>query len=73
MKKESQKERVLKYLVSHKKGISAIDGFTKFARPITQMHTIICKLREDGHKIETVMMKNKNTGTYYSMWKLSDE
>lgn len=68
--KFTQKQKVLKYLESHKRGITAIDGFTKFNPPITQIHTIISKLREDGYDIQCNMSKNKNTGSRFARWTL---
>ena len=69
MKQLTQKQRVLRYLSSHKY-ITALDGFTKFNPPITQIHTVIHNLREEGHDIECVMTKNKNTKTTYAKWTL---
>ena len=69
MKNKTQKERVIDYL-KKKKYITALDGFNKFNPPITQIHTVIHNLRNDGYEIECKMTKNKNTGTYFAKWTL---
>ena len=69
MKNKTQKERVLAYMKKHKY-ITAIDGFTKFNPPITQIHTIINHLREDGINIDCVIKTNKNTKTRFGKWTL---
>lgn len=68
--KMNQEERTLKYLQTHK-FVTAYDGFNKLG--ITQMHTVIHRLRENGHKIKKQMVKNKNTGTYFARWSLDGE
>lgn len=68
MKKLTQKERTLNYLKNHKY-VTAFDGFNKLN--ITQMHTVIHQLREDGYDIDTKEVKNKNTGTYFARWSLN--
>lgn len=67
--KLTQKERTLKYLQTHAY-VTAYDGFEKLG--ITQMHTVIHNLREDGYDIRKTMIKNKNTGTYYARWSLKN-
>ena len=69
MKYKTQKQRVLEYLKRHTY-ITAIDGFTKFNPPITQIHTVIHELRVDGHDVECVMKQNKNTKTRFGKWTL---
>ena len=70
MKKLSQKERVLNYMKSHKRGITAFDGFNKLG--ITQVHTVIHELRKDGFEIKTNMTKNAKTGTRFSRWTIEE-
>lgn len=70
--KKTQKERVVEYLQSHKRGVTALDGFTKFNPPITQMHTIVHHLRADGFKINCKNVTNKNTGARFARWTIDN-
>ena len=69
MKKKTQTERVLAFLKKHKY-ITALDGFTKMSPPITQIHTVVHRLRVQGHVIDSEIFENKKTGTKFSRWKL---
>lgn len=71
MKKKTQSERVLDYLRTHKY-VTAIDGFTKFQPCITQIHTVVYRLRSDGYDIKSNIVKNKKTGERYSRWSLGE-
>lgn len=66
----TQKERVLKHFRT-RKYLTALDGYTKFKPAITQIHTIIHHLRNDGYDIETTFVTNKKTGERYARWSLN--
>ena len=58
----TQKEQVLKYMQSHKRGISTWTAFERFG--ITRLSGRIYELKQDGHLIDavTIRKKDKETG-----------
>ena len=55
---ESQNARILKYLQTHKRGLTSMDAFTKFG--ITRLSGRIYELRQKGYDIETYRETGKN-------------
>lgn len=53
--KKSQTSEILKYLKTHKKGITSMQAFELFGA--TRLSAIIFNLRRDGHKIEAIAEK----------------
>lgn len=51
-KKQSQSSEILKYLKTHKKGISSMQAFELFGA--TRLSSIIFSLRHRGYDIESV-------------------
>lgn len=67
---DTQNQKILKYLQTHKRGITTLDAFTKLG--ITRLSGRIHELRRAGYDIETVdtMAKNRDGkvvrfGTYF--------
>lgn len=58
MKKKTQKSEVLKYMMTHKKGITSWIAFERFG--ITRLADIIYKLRQEGHDIDSESITTKN-------------
>ena len=56
--KKSQKSEVLKYMKSHKKGITSLQAIQLFGA--TRLSDIIFKLRKDGYEIRTEEVTTKN-------------
>ena len=57
-KTKSQKSEVLRYLMTHKRGITSFKAFELFG--VTRLADIIFNLRKDGYEIETIQMTTKN-------------
>ena len=53
--KKSQTSEVLRYLKTHKRGISSMQAFELFGA--TRLSAIIFRLRADGHDIGTIPEK----------------
>lgn len=58
MKKQTVQDDILRYLQSHKKGITNRDGFDKFGT--TRLGGHIYFLRKKGYKIVTEEVSDKN-------------
>ena len=61
MKKQSNASQcavVLRYLQTHKRGLTSFDAFTKWN--ITRLSARIYDLRDKGHNIETYWEESKN-------------
>ena len=56
----SQRKDVLKYLKTHKRGLTQMDAYTKFPAPITRLSAVIYDLRKQGYDIESVDEMSKN-------------
>ena len=56
----NQRQDVLKYLKTHKKGITQMDAYTKFPAPITRLSAVIYDLRKMGYDIESISEVSKN-------------
>ena len=56
----SQRQDVLKYLKTHKRGITQMDAYTKFPAPITRLAAVIFDLRKLGYDIESIDEVGKN-------------
>ena len=52
VKADTQKKKILRWLQTHKSGLTTFDGFTKFG--CTKLTTRISELRADGHPITDV-------------------
>ena len=52
-----QKKEVLRYLQTHKRGITSGEAWSKFG--ITRLADVIWKLRRDGYKVNSEMVKVK--------------
>lgn len=57
-KQKSQRTEVLKYLKTHKRGITSLQAIELFGA--TRLSDIIFKLRKDGYEIETESITKKN-------------
>lgn len=64
-KKPSQRQVVLKYLQTHKRGITSMQAFDLFK--YTRLSGIIHDLRKQGHDIETEKRYTKD-GTMYGRY-----
>lgn len=61
----SQGKRILKWLQTHKSGLTTFDGFTKFG--CTKLTTRISELRAEGHPITDVWEEDEE-GTRYKRY-----
>ena len=57
-KTKSQKSEVLKYLLTHKRGITSLQAINMFGA--TRLSDIIFQLRKEGYAIETDSITTKN-------------
>ena len=57
-KQKTQKSEILKYLKTHKKGITSIQAIEMFGA--TRLSDIIFRLRNEGWDIDTHMITKKN-------------
>ena len=55
---KSQKSDVLKYLLTHKRGITSLQALDLFG--VTRLADIIFRLRKEGYAIETDDVTTKN-------------
>lgn len=58
MKKRTQLSDVLKYLQTHKRGLTSVQAFNLFG--VTRLSDIIFKLRKAGYDIVTEQITKKN-------------
>ena len=60
MKKEkrTQKQEVLNYIMTHKRGITSLIAFERFG--ITRLADIIFRLRQEGYEIITESITTRN-------------
>ena len=56
--KRTQKQEVLNYLMTHKRGITSFIAFERFG--VTRLADIIFKLRQEGYDIITESITTKN-------------
>lgn len=71
-KATSQKNEVLKYLKTHKRGITSIQAVELFGA--TRLSDIIFRLRQEGYDIITEMITTKNRyghTTTYARYRLA--
>ena len=71
-KTKSQKSEVLKYLQTHKRGITSLQAINLFGA--TRLSDIIFRLRQEGWDIITEMITKKNRYghvTTYACYKLA--
>ena len=54
----TQNKKVLRYLETHKRGITSMDAFTKFG--ITRLAARVHELREKGYQIKTSLIQTTN-------------
>jgi len=57
-KTKTQKSEVLKFMKSHKRGITSLQAIELFGA--TRLSDIIFRLRKDGYDIETQQITKKN-------------
>lgn len=57
-KVKTQKSEILKYLKTHKRGITSLQAIQLFGA--TRLSDIIFKLRKEGYEIETEQITSKN-------------
>ena len=73
MKKDkSQKSEILRYLQTHKRGITSLQAIELFGA--TRLSDIIFRLRKEGHDIRKEMITKKNRYghvTTYACYKLA--
>lgn len=55
---KSKKDDVLRYLQSHKRGITPETAWKKYS--VYRLADTIFKLKKEGHKIDTIMEKNRD-------------
>ena len=70
--KKTQNERILRYLKTHKRGITSIQAIELFGA--TRLSDIIFRLRKAGYDIETEQITKKNRyghTTTYACYKLA--
>lgn len=58
MKKKSQNEMILKYLQTHKRGITPAQAYEKFG--VLRLSARIYNLKEQGNHISTTIVEVKN-------------
>lgn len=54
----TQNKKILRYLETHKRGITSFEAFAKFG--ITRLSGRIFELRESGYQIKTSLIQTKN-------------
>ena len=64
MEKKSKQDRVLKYLKTHKTGITQAQAIDKFKA--YRLSSIVFKLRRRGHEIETIHETSKDANGFTS-------
>ena len=57
-KQKTQKSEILKYLMTHKRGITSLQAINLFGA--TRLSDIIFRLRKEGYNIITEMVTQKN-------------
>lgn len=57
-KEKTQRSEILKYLKTHKRGITSLQAIEMFGA--TRLSDIIFRLRKDGYEIETESITKKN-------------
>ena len=71
--KETQRKKILEYLMEHPDGITSLEAIYKFSdHPITRLSAIIHSLRKKGYPIEKTMEKSSSK-TRYARYYLVDE
>lgn len=71
-KTKSQKSEILRYLLTHKRGITSLQAIELFGA--TRLSDIIFRLRKEGYDIVTEMITQKNRyghATTYACYKLA--
>ena len=66
----SQKKQILRYLQTHRRGITPIDALEKFG--CFRLSARISDLRELGYDIRTDREKNKNNEGYHARYFLME-
>lgn len=56
--KDTQNKKILRYLETHKRGITSFEAFTKFG--ITRLSGRIFELRDKGYQINTSLIQTTN-------------
>ncbi len=67
MAKESQQQRVLKYLKTHKNGLTSATAFWRLGM-ITRLSARIFELRKKGYNICTIKEPNKMSDGYHGRY-----
>lgn len=55
-----QRKDVLRYLQTHKRGLTQMDAYVKFPAPITRLSAVIFDLRKQGWDIVSEDVEGKN-------------
>ena len=67
MSKETQQAKVLKYLKTHKNGLTSVVAFLRLGM-ITRLSARIYELRQKGYKICTIKEPNKWSEGYHGRY-----
>lgn len=60
--KQTKKSQVLKYIQTHRRGITGLDALRNFG--LYRLSSTIHELRSEGHDIKTDMMTREDGTTY---------
>lgn len=60
--KQTKKSQVLRYIQTHRRGITGLDALRKFG--LYRLSGTIHELRSEGHNIKTDMMTREDGTTY---------